>query len=163
MFAAHFAAGLALKGRAPKAPLPVMLVGAFLLDLFWITFGVSHLDKTPLDDWSHSLVMSIFWATAFSLLFWRLGRETVCVQWMVVFSHFVLDWMVQGATLYPKSTHPWAPLVVQHYRIFQLVICFLLLAVYIRDTRRDNLIAPIRVAAVCGVVLLLNGRYLLGV
>ncbi len=163
MFAAHFAAGLALKGRAPKAPLPAMLVGAFLLDLFWIAFSVLHLDKTSLDGWSHSLVMSICWATAFSLLFWRLGRKAAAVVWVAVFSHFVLDWMVQGATLYPNSPRPWHPLVVQHYRIFQLVICLLLLAVYVRDARRDNLIAPIRVAAVCGVVLLLNGRYLLGV
>jgi hypothetical protein len=162
MFAAHFAAGLALRGRAPRVPLSVLLLGAFLLDGLWVTFGVLHLDKTSSDDWSHSLVMSICWATAFSLLFSRLGRKATAVVWLAVFSHFVLDWLVQGATLYPNAPESLAPLVVQHYRILQLAICILLLGVYVRDARRNSL--PVGyIAAVCGTVLVLNARYWFGV
>jgi hypothetical protein len=75
MYAGHFAAGLALRGRAPRVPVAVLLIGAFLLDLLWISFGVSHLDKTAWDDWSHSLVMSVIWAPLFAAFFWRMGRR----------------------------------------------------------------------------------------
>lgn len=162
MFAAHFAAGLALRGRAPRVPLSALLLGAFLLDGLWITFSVLHFDNTLLDDWSHSLVMSICWATAFALLFWRLGGKAVTIVWLAVFSHFVLDWLVQGATLYPNASWSLAPLVVQHYRILQFAICAVLLAVYIKDARRVAL-PWAYVAAVCATVLVLNGRFLLGV
>jgi hypothetical protein len=46
---------------------------------FWILFGVFHLDNTAWDDWSHSLVMSVVWATTFAAFFWRLGRRAFVV------------------------------------------------------------------------------------
>lgn len=82
MFAAHFAAGLALKGRAPRAPLPALILGAFVLDGLWIVLSVLRIDRTYYDDWSHSLVMSILWASLFSLFFRRLGRRVMCVLWL---------------------------------------------------------------------------------
>lgn len=164
MYAGHFAAGLALRGRARRVPVMALLFGAFLLDLLWILFGVFHLDNTAWDDWSHSLVMSVVWATAFAALFWRLGRRAFAVAWLAVFSHYVLDLTVQGASLYPNEPRRLLipTLVANHYRLFQLLVCIVLLAVFLYDERRSFL-AAWRVWAVCGLVLALNLRFLLGV
>jgi hypothetical protein len=113
---------------------------------------------------SHSLVMSVVWATAFAALFWRLGRRAFAVAWLAVFSHYVLDLTVQGASLYPNEPRRLLipTLVANHYRLFQLLVCIVLLAVFLYDERRSFL-AAWRVWAVCGLVLALNLRFLLGV
>jgi hypothetical protein len=162
MFAAHFSAGLALKGRAPRTPMLPLILGAFVLDGFWIVFGVLGIDRTNYDDWSHSLIMSILWASVFSALFWRRGRRVVCVLWLAVFSHFVLDLIVQGASVAPPGLFSVGPLVVTHYRLFQLGICVVLLSIYIADARRIRL-SWLPILATCAIVLALNDRFLLGV
>lgn len=164
MYAGHFAAGLALRGRAPRVPVTALLVGAFLLDFLWIVFSVVRLDHSEWDDWSHSLVMSAVWATAFAAFFWRLGRRSVVVVWLAVFSHYVLDLIVQGASLYPNAPiRLLIPiLVTNHYRLFQLLVCVVLLAVFIYDERGSSLSAS-RAWAVCCLVLVLNLRFLSGI
>jgi hypothetical protein len=162
MFAAHFAAGLALKGRAPRAPLPALILGAFVLDGLWIVLSVLRIDRTYYDDWSHSFVMSILWASLFSLFFWRLGRRVMCVLWLAVFSHFALDLVVQGASVCPPGILSMNPLVVTHYRLLQLGICAVLLSVYVVDARRLSITWP-HVLATSAIVVALNGRFLLGV
>jgi membrane-bound metal-dependent hydrolase YbcI (DUF457 family) len=163
MYAGHFAAGLALRGRARRVPVTALLAGAFLLDFLWILFGVFHLDHTAWDDWSHSFVMSAVWATAFAAFFWRLGRRAFIVAWLAVFSHYVLDLIVQGASLYPNEPmRLLIPiLVADHYRLFQLLLCIVLLAIFGCDERRSSLPAW-RAWAVCCLVLVLNLRFLLG-
>lgn len=163
MYAAHFAAGLALRGRAPRVPVTALLSGAFLLDYLWIFFGVFHLDHTAWDDWSHSLVMSVVWATAFAALFWRLGRKAIVVVWLAVVSHYVLDLIVQGASLYPNEPRRLLIpiLVTSHYRLFQLLVCILLLAVFMYDERGSSRSAW-RACAICCLVLVPNLRFLLG-
>jgi uncharacterized membrane protein (Fun14 family) len=84
MYAGHFAAGLALRGRARNIPVAAFLIGAFLLDLLWIAFGVLWVDHTPRDDWSHSLAMGMVWATAFAVPFWRSGRAALIAMWLAV-------------------------------------------------------------------------------
>ena len=164
MYAGHFAVGLALRRRAPKVPVSVLLIAAFLLDLLWIAFGVARLDKTDWNDWSHSLLMSMFWATLFALFFWGWGRRAVIVLWLGVFSHYVLDLTVQGATYYPNEPRNWLiqPLVTVHYRWFQAIVCVALMSVFVYDCRKETL-APIRVWTVFGLVMLMNFRFLLGV
>ncbi len=103
MYAGHFAAGLALRGRTRRVPVTALLFGAFLLDVSWISLGVLRWDHTPWDDWSHSLVMSVVWATVFAALFWRRGRRAFAIAWLAVSSHYVLDLIVQGAWLYPNQ------------------------------------------------------------
>lgn len=164
MYAGHFAAGLALRGRAPRVPATAMLAGAFLLDFLWILFGVLHLDRTAWDDWSHSLVMSTVWASAFAAFFWRFGTRAFVVVWLAVLSHYVLDLIVQGASLYPNEPmRLLIPiLVTHHYRLFQLMVCIVLLAVFVHDERRSSQPAW-RAWAVCCLVLALNLRFLLDV
>ncbi len=45
MYAAHFAAALAIKSFSPKAPTWALLTGAFLPDLFWIAFGLAGMSR----------------------------------------------------------------------------------------------------------------------
>ncbi len=110
MYAAHFAAGLAIKSRAPQAPTWALLTGAFIPDFFWIAFGLAHIEPSQgpafFDDWSHSLVMVIVWATLFALCFWRRGLSVVRPVWLAVFSHFLLDLPIhpKPLALYPHSS-----------------------------------------------------------
>jgi hypothetical protein len=103
MYAGHFAAGLALKAKEPKAPLWGILIGVGLLDLLFgpfVLLGLERVTVTPgvspgfsLDyiDWSHSLVMSVVWAGLFGLLFVRWGARVAWLMVIAAFSHFVLD------------------------------------------------------------------------
>lgn len=103
MYAAHFAAGLALKAKEPAAPLWGILVGVGLLDLLFgpfVLLGIEHVSLTPeispgftLDhiDWSHSLVMAVVWSVAFGLFFVRAGSRVAGVMGIAAFSHYLLD------------------------------------------------------------------------
>jgi hypothetical protein len=111
MYAGHFAAGFAIKARAPDAPTWGVLIGVGLLDLLFGPFvlaGWERVTLTPgvppgfaLDyiDWSHSLVMSVVWAAAYGLCFLRQGRPIALVMGVAVLSHFVLDWFMHPADL----------------------------------------------------------------
>jgi len=164
MYAGHLAAGLALRGRARRVPVAAFLAGAFLLDVLWILFGVLHIDPTPGNDWSHSLLMSMVWATAFAVLFWRFGRIALVAIWLSVFSHFVLDLIVQGGSLYPfQPRSQLIPILVSaHARQLQLWLCVVLLSLFVYDERRANSLSW-RTRAVCAIALATNARFLLGV
>jgi hypothetical protein len=110
MYAAHFAAGLAIKSRVPKAPTWALLVGAFIPDFIWVVMANRGIEPTDLrvffDDWSHSLAMTAVWATLFALMFLRRERRVVLAVWMAVFSHFLLDFPIHPKflALYPHSS-----------------------------------------------------------
>jgi hypothetical protein len=110
VYAAHFAAGLAIKSRVPKAPTWALLVGAFIPDFVWIVLANRGVEPTELrvffDDWSHSLAMTAAWATLFALIFWRRRRPVILAVWLAVFSHFLLDLPIHPKylALYPYSS-----------------------------------------------------------
>jgi membrane-bound metal-dependent hydrolase YbcI (DUF457 family) len=103
VYAGHFAAGLALKAREPRAPLWGLLLGVGLLDLLFallVLGGVERATLTPgvspgysLDhiDWSHSALTSLIWACLFGALFWRSGGRVAAFMGVAVFSHFLFD------------------------------------------------------------------------
>lgn len=103
MYAGHFAAGLALKAKYPRASTTGLLVGVGFLDLLFgplVLVGVEHASVTPglspgfsLDfiDWSHSLAMAVVWSILYGALFVRTGRTIALVMGAAVFSHFLLD------------------------------------------------------------------------
>jgi hypothetical protein len=103
VYAGHFAAGLALKARVPRAPTWGILIGVGFLDLLFgpfVLLGLEQVSVTPgvspgfsLDyiDWSHSLVMSLLWSALFGALFLRWGRGVATVMAAAAFSHFLLD------------------------------------------------------------------------
>jgi|SRR5215468_3267096 len=103
MYAGHFAMGLAIKAKEPRAPTTGLLIGTGLLDILFgpfVLLGIERVTMTPgsspgfsLDfiDWSHSLVMSLVWSAAYALLWLRRGRAVAIAMAFAVFSHFLLD------------------------------------------------------------------------
>src|SRR2546426_4981180 len=111
MYAGHFAAGLAIKAKEPRAPTWALLLGVGFLDVLFgllVLIGIERVTMTPgqspgfaLDfiDWSHSLAAALLWASLFGLAFLRRGR--VIAGWIgfAVFSHFLLDLPMHPADL----------------------------------------------------------------
>jgi hypothetical protein len=109
MFIAHLGVGLAAKRIAPRASLGVLLLAGQTLDVVCGLLMVTGVEQmrvspgitrmTPLDlvyyPWSHGLLMSLVWATLFALVGARLYRDrrTGLVLGLLVFSHWVLDWI----------------------------------------------------------------------
>jgi hypothetical protein len=119
MFIGHFAVGFAAKKWAPRASTAVLIAAPLFLDMLWPVFlllGWEHarIDPgntrfTPFDlydyPWSHSLLMSVVWATAFALIYHAATRYkpgTVAI-WIGVVSHWILDWVTHrpDMPLYP--------------------------------------------------------------
>lgn len=91
----HFATGMAAKRFAPGAPLLILLIASWLLDLLAITLQHLGVDRDPTsgNPWSHGLLMSLCWsvlAGVLSLAFLR-DRRAAIVIGVVVFGHWVLD------------------------------------------------------------------------
>jgi hypothetical protein len=121
MFIGHFAVGLGSKRFAPRVPLTLLLVAALLSDILAAIFsllGWEHAriapDNTrfiPLDlydyPWSHSLLMTIAWATLLALIyhFWRSDPIGSLTVWLGAMSHWVLDWITHrpDMPLYPGA------------------------------------------------------------
>jgi hypothetical protein len=103
MYAPHFAAALAIKGRTPAAPLWALLIGAFIPDLLWIALARMGIEPAQpskfFDDWSHSLISVAILASVFALAFLQRGKPVVVAIWLAVFSHFVLDFPVHPKRL----------------------------------------------------------------
>lgn len=124
MFIGHFAVGFAAKKFAPRTSLAALLSAPLLLDLLWPVFlllGWEHVRidpgntrYTPLDlwdyPWSHSLLMSILWATVFALIYYFTAHYwpgTIAI-WIGVVSHWILDWISHrpDMPLYPGDGAP---------------------------------------------------------
>ena len=118
MYVGHFAAGLAIKAREPRAPTWALLVGVGLLDILFGPFvlaGIERATVTPtvspgfsLDyiDWSHSLTTSLVWSALFATAFVRRSRRVMTALGFAVFSHFLLDLPMHppDLALWPNSS-----------------------------------------------------------
>jgi len=108
----HLAVAFAAKPLTPKAPLWTLLVVSEAIDLLCFGFfaigiehaGITHTDLTHgvrivtdgLFPWSHGLFMSVVWsllAAGIAYLVWR-DRQVSAIMGLVVFSHWVLDFIV---------------------------------------------------------------------
>jgi membrane-bound metal-dependent hydrolase YbcI (DUF457 family) len=185
MYAGHFAAGLALKAREPRAPTWALLVGVALLDLLFPIFvltGIERVTPTPgvppgmrLDfiDWSHSLTMSLVWAILFALLWVRRGRAVAVVAGLAVFSHFLLDLPMHPGdlALWPNSQAHlgfglWHSLPIGWWFVEGAVVlagC----AYYVARARREGPThhyggRPLGAAAVVLAIHVLNSPWILG-
>jgi len=119
MFIGHFAVGFAAKKFAPRTSLATLLAAPLFLDLLWPVFlllgwehvrivpGITRYNPLDLYDfpWSHSLLMSLVWATAFGLIYYRASRYRpgALAIWFGVVSHWILDWVTHrpDMPLYP--------------------------------------------------------------
>jgi hypothetical protein len=164
MYAAHFAAGLAIKGYAPKAPTWALMSAVFVPDVVWIglaALGIEPADSGAFfDDWSHSLASILVQAALLAGLyfFWRRDPLWLPVG-IAVLTHFFLDLPIHPAplALYPHSSMhfdlirwDWASaksfLGQSHYWWIQLMVVIPLLALYIRGASRAG-VAPNLMAA----------------
>ena len=162
MYAAHFAAGLAIKSRAPAAPTWAVLTAAFLPDFVWIGLAAAGVEpangKVFFDEWSHSLVSIGVEASLFAALFWRSGPAVWAPIWLAGASHFLLDLPIHPAplALYPHSAihagwNLWAwgltksALGQSNYWWIQLGVMLALLAVYALSAKKAAI--PWNVAA----------------
>jgi hypothetical protein len=175
VYAAHFAAGLAIKSNAPKASAWALLFGAFLPDFVWIAMGRAGVEPSQgpnfFDDWSHSLAMIVLWATLFAVCFWRKGWAVMAPIWLAVISHFLLDLPIhpKNIALFPYSrarlgwnlwefglARSW--LGITHYWWIELAVLLGLCAVYVAGAWRNRFPKSL-VAASCVAVL---GLHLMG-
>jgi membrane-bound metal-dependent hydrolase YbcI (DUF457 family) len=160
MFIGHFALAFATKRVAPEVSLGTAFFAAEFLDALWPVFLFMGVERvriapgittfTPLDftyyPWSHSLVASLAWASAFAAVYWVVRRRLHGAWWLaaLVVSHWVLDWVSHrpDMPLYPGEIQPhglglWnsvpATLVVES------TLFVAGLAIYLRATRaRDR-------------------------
>jgi hypothetical protein len=148
-----------MRGRARQVPVAVYVGGAFLLDFLWVAFGVTGIDPTPWSDWSHSLVMAVIWASALAAMFVKFGRAAIAAVWLIVFSHYVLDLLVQGATLFPYAPQSLLIpiLVTTHAWTLQLLLSAAFLVVFVRDEWQAGALSW-RTLAACAVVVALCFR-----
>lgn len=173
MYAGHFAAGLVLKAREPKAPTWGILVGVGLLDLLFGPFvlaGWEQASLTPgvspgfsLDqiDWSHSLLMSVVWSGLYAAAFLRSGRRIAGIMGLAAFSHFLLDLPMHppDMALWPGSdVHLGLGLwrvLPQGWWFIELAVIGVAGAYYVRRARGSSAFGG-RPLAVVIVVLLLH-------
>ena len=106
MFVGHTAVELAAKSREPLA---LFIAGAFGLDLLWLIFlltGVERVRINPGDTkftplafdsypWSHSLLMTVIWGLLgfAGVRFWKGSLRTQLLVLVLVVSHWVLDFV----------------------------------------------------------------------
>jgi len=111
----HLAPGFAAKSVTPQAPLWLLLIAGETNDILYFLFsflgieqkavitimnfdqGVKYLTPGS-NPWSHGLFMSMIWAiiaAAIAFLFYR-DRRTSAVIGLVVFSHWVLDFLMHS-------------------------------------------------------------------
>jgi hypothetical protein len=164
MYAAHFAAALAIKGCAPRAPAWALLTGAFIPDGVWIVLagaGIEPADTTVFfDDWSHSCLSILTEASLFALLFYRRGAAVWFPVWLAVVSHFLLDLPIhpKPLALYPHSTTHFGTdhwqwgltrsfLGMSQYWWVQCVLVVALLAIYAAGARRQHMPANLTAAS----------------
>ena len=121
MFIGHFAVAFASKRFAPRTNVATLIAAAIFLDILWPIFVLLGWEQvridpgntrfTPLEflsyPWSHSLLMSLLWASAFALIYhaatrYRAGSVAV---WIGVNSHWILDWISHAPDMpiYPSG------------------------------------------------------------
>ncbi|MBN1660259.1 MAG: hypothetical protein JXA93_17810 [Anaerolineae bacterium] len=100
MFFGHIAVGLAAKPVAPRAPLGALLVAATAIDTLSGVFAVVGLETIDAAGnssipWSHGLLMAVVWSIAGFVLAYLLlrDRQAAAVLGLVVFSHWILDFI----------------------------------------------------------------------
>src|ERR1700676_5772801 len=109
MVIGHFGFGLGAKKFAPKLSLGLIFIAVQFPDLLWPDLLLLKVEKVgihpgnskfPLEfiyyPFSHSLLMSLFWAFCFGLIYWLIKKDlrTAAVLGICVSSHWLLDFIV---------------------------------------------------------------------
>lgn len=120
MFTGHFAAAIAAKAIAPRAPLWVYVGASQFVDIIWSGLIIAGIEKVDFDEtlagspldlyfmpYTHSLPAAIAWsllATLVALRWWPGG--TAAMVGLVTFSHWLTDLLVHRPDLPLGFTGP---------------------------------------------------------
>lgn len=114
MFVGHYAASLAAKAIAPRAPLWSYVIAAQAVDIGWSALMLAGVEKARLDPtlpgsaldlyhmpYTHSLPAAVLWAAAGLVLAraLRLSWGAAIAIGLTVFSHWLLDFLVHRPDL----------------------------------------------------------------
>ncbi len=115
MFVGHYAAALAAKPLAPRAPLWATVAGCQLVDIGWSVLIMAGVERASVDEslpgsplvlehmpWTHSLPMTFVWSIGAALLarfFLKLPVWACAVIGLSVASHWALDVLVHRPDL----------------------------------------------------------------
>jgi hypothetical protein len=112
---AHLGVGLAAKRWAPEVNVGILIVGAYAIDFIcfgFIAMGLEHFPDPEVmttAPYSHGVFTGVFWsllAGGVAALVTR-NRRSAAVIGLVVYSHWVLDFITQPMTaLFPNSGSP---------------------------------------------------------
>lgn len=98
---AHAGVGLASKRIAPKIPVWILIIAAYVIDFIWGIFffaGIEHMpapDSPTTNPWSHGLLMAVIWSLSAGFLAYLISknRRTSLIVGGLVFSHWVIDFI----------------------------------------------------------------------
>lgn len=175
MFIGHFAVGFAAKRMAPRASMGALMAAPLFLDMLWPVFVLMGWEQvridpgntrfTPLDlyyyPWSHSLLMSMVWATAFAAIYYGITRYGIGagVIWCAVVSHWVLDWISHrpDMPLYPGSAKYGLGLwnSIAGTMVVELGMMVAGVWLYVRSTRARDRVGRYGFAAYVALLLIL--------
>ncbi|HEV8097472.1 MAG TPA: hypothetical protein VGP71_17220 [Burkholderiales bacterium] len=113
MFIGHAALALAAKPLAPRVSLALLLAATYWLDMVWPVLLLAGIEQvridpgntafTPLDfvhyPWTHSLAAALGWGVLFGLICLRAGKRAALILGLLVFSHWVLDFVTHRPDL----------------------------------------------------------------
>lgn len=182
MFIGHFAVAFAAKRAAPRTSLGVLFAACQLPDLVWPIFlllGWERVRIAPGDTafsplafehypYTHSLLATLAWAVAAALVYWLWSRSRVgaVVVGLLVFSHWVLDWITHrpDLPLYPGSSFVGLGLwnSVAATLAVELVLFAVGLIIYIASTRSRGWTGNLLLAALVLVLLVIYAGNLFG-
>jgi hypothetical protein len=110
---AHLGVGLAAKRVRPTVPLPILILGAWMLDLVWAAFWLAGMEGMAEPGrpapWSHGLFMAAVWSSLAAAIAWQLRRDRSLAIFigLLVASHWVVDFITQPMThAFPGSVGP---------------------------------------------------------
>lgn len=136
MFTGHFAAAIAAKSVAPRAPLWVYVGASQFVDVIWSGFIMAGIEKVAFDEtlkgspldlyfmpYTHSLPAALAWSLLATLLarrWWPSG--TAAMVGLVTFSHWLTDLLVHRPDLPLGFTGPKLGLGLWNYPVAEMAL-----------------------------------------
>jgi membrane-bound metal-dependent hydrolase YbcI (DUF457 family) len=110
----HMAIGMAAKPLASKVNVILLMIACEAIDLIIIPFYLVKMNPDTIMALTHGLFMSVVWSLLIGIIAFTVSRDkkTALIFVMVVFSHWVLDFITHPMTaIFPEQVNPDMPLM----------------------------------------------------